>query len=450
MAFIEDIVVQVIPGAPTVTREGFGIPLFLGTTGQRGVAFVGSGNGQVIVQSVNRHPDLEVTIQTGAYNYVFTPGSPGNVTIDVPLSSNVRDLVADFNANAPVSVTDEIQLIQPGTGTGEVVLVTDEPLAFTTFRQVVDISQLDYFYDQTDGEYIMALNLFASVPRPLEFYLLDVFGSGNTIEQDLGNSDNGTWYAIVTNAVDEATQQSIANYVDVNNRIAIFTTTSAATTSIDNVKSRRVAFLSHDVIADHPEVSWASLNLPSDPGSITWKWKGPLARQTPNTTSSLTDLLAVRNAGGQSYVLQNGIALVDEGQVNPLPGSGNQYLDQIRSQDWIQSNLEADLLQLFVDNPKIPYTDGGIAQIVGVITNRLSLAGAQGIIAPVEDEAQAAISRDGNFQFSVTAPTRAEIEANNPSNITNRILEDVTFQYVEAGAIHEVKPITGRVVLSLG
>ena len=114
--------------------------------------------------------------------------------------------------------------------------------------------------------------------------------------------------------------------------------------------------------------------------------------------------------------------------------------------------MEADLNQLFFDaaaaGSKIPFTNAGISQVVSKIQIRLSLAGPAGIIAPVENSNQAEVSQDGQFRFSISAPTREEVLAANPSNITNRILPDVTFQYVEAGAIHEVKPITGRVILT--
>lgn len=445
MSAIKDIVVQVIPGAPSVARQGFGIPAIVGLTGQRSVLITGTGSSGLIAKSTPRNHTVSLEIVVGAiYAYAFAAGT---VTIDIPAGSNVRDLVADFNANAPSIVTDELTLEALTTGSGALGIISPTALTFEQFREIFAITQADNFFDITDPEYIMLANMLASKPAPLKVVLIDLFGTSD-IATDIAAFDDGSWYAALTNSIVEAEQQSLSDYVDDKLRIALIVNSDEGV--LDNIQSRRTAIVIHDAPNDHPEASWAAKALPENPGSITWKFLNSLQGQTANATATLSALQNVRDKKGQSYVEANGVSYMDEGKTTD-PAT-TTFLDLVRSQDWVQSNLTADLNQLFFDaaaaGSKIPYTDAGIAQIESVIRNRLSLAGVAGIIAPVETSAQAELSSDGNFRFSISVPTRAEVLANDPSDITNRILPDITFQYVEAGAIHEVKPVIGRVILS--
>lgn len=449
MPAIEDIIVNIVSGVVTVNRVGFGIPVIVGLTGQRSVLFHGSGSTGLVAKSTPRQNavNLEIVIGTG-FAYAFAGST---VTIDLPAAgSTVRDLIADFNANAPSIVTDELTLALPTgqTGAGSVAVLSPTALTFTEFRQILDITELDFFYDDTDIEFIMFQNMLNSVPTVRHIFLIDEFNGGSPdITQALLDNDTGQWYAILTTSTDESDQLEISDYANNNQRLAILVSDSSA--RLDVVQGKKTAYMIHDAPDDHPEASWAAKKLPKDPGSTTWKYERDLFGQTVNSTASLTDLTTVRSKKGQSYVSKSGVNYVDEGQtVDPAKTPPQRtYIDQIRSRDWIQFNMEGDILVLFVQVPKIPYTDQGIAQVVSVITNRLSLAGQAGIIAPVENSDQAALSSDGDFRFNVQFPTRASLEVSDPSEIDNRNLPDVTFSYVEAGAIHTIT-VNGRVILS--
>lgn len=444
MAFIEDIIVSIVKGSVTVNQVGFGVPALAGLTGQRSILITGSGSSQLVAKSTPRQNvvSLAIVIGTG-FAYAFAAGT---VTIDLPTAgAKVRDLVADFNANAPSIVTDELTIEIPfgQTGAGAVVPISATPLTFTDFREISNIEQLRNFYDTTDPEHIMFTNILASVPTPRTTFLIDTFGAAS-ITAALAANNTGVWYAILTTSTDEVDQLEVSDFANNNKRLALLV--SDDKDRPNTVQGKRTAYLIHDAPDDHPEASWAAKALAADPGSITWKFIPNLQGQTANATATLQDLLDVRANKAQSYILNSGVRYVDEGQtVNPIEKT---FIDQIRSRDWIEVNLAADLLVLSVEVPKIPYTNAGIAQVVQVITNRLVLAGLAGIIAPVENSNQAALSTDGKFRFNVQAPTRESVEAgSNPEDIDNRILNDVTFAYIEAGAIHEIN-ITGRVILS--
>jgi len=452
MAAIKDIIVSVSSATATAARQAFGIPLLVDFIGQRSILIKGSGASGIVYKSVVRNDTgLTVSVITGVTaGYVYTLTTKALV-IELPSTgSTVRDLIADFAANAPGPVKALFSLVRTDTGSGAVPLHAATPLAFTTFQDIRDISQLLYYYDTTDVPYKVIGNYLASRPTPGRLYLFDAF---SILDADLATQlavhDTGDWYTILHTTATEAKVHILSDYV--NNAVRTLLTVSNDVTITGRVQGGRTLFVIHDAPDDHPEISLAAFKLPAQPGSTSWKFAGPLQGQTPNRTATLTDLLAVRAARGNSYVEKSGLQYMDGARMNDP--AVVVYMDQVQSRDWISLNLQADLEELFVRasqrNDKIDYTtEGGIEQIKGVIERRLSLAGKYGIIARIENEDQSALSADGAYQFNVTAPSRLEVLANNPSDITNRVLNNVVFQYVEAGAIEGVT-VTGRVVLEL-
>lgn len=455
MPAINDIQVSVSPAPSSASRVGFGVPLLVGFTGSRSVLITGSGVSGLVAKTINRQAvvSLEITVTGSSYTYNV---AGTKVEWTVPAGALVREAVADFNSNAPSSVTNLISVEALTTGSGTLAAISETDLEFDTYQQIVDISQLQYYYDEDDKEYVITQNILASRPTPGQLYLLDVFEAAYVEEVSalIDAVDDGNWYMVHTTSTAEAEQQEISDWVNTKTKIALFTVLdSSAVSRLGTVQGYRTGYLVHDAPDDHPEASWSAKNLPNVPGQATWKHTQNLQGQTVNTTTTLSDLLAIRAAQGQAYTKKSGISFVNEGLLNdPNATSSNRtYIDQVWSRDWIEVNLQADLLELFTNaaaaGKKISYTDAGIAQVVGVIVRRLQLAAANGIIAPVETTEQAELSSDGQFRFRVTAPTRAEVEASNLSDITSRVLNNVEFSYVEAGAVHEVT-VTGRVVLT--
>jgi len=444
MSFIDPINVTLGVGGQVVSRVGFGNPLIVGFTGSRSILISGSGQGQIVYKSVVRKAavTVQVTVDTG-----FTYNESGNdITITIPsATTTVRELVADFDANASgaVKAVINLQIGVDGLGLGAVTAIAS-PTALVSFEygNILALSQLQYYYDTSDAEYKIFTNLFNSAPSPRNKYLLDVFGDSDP-SATVQAVDDGSWYCLLTTSVTQSEQQELAEYIVTQKRIAIFV--SATTADAEVFPAQRVAYVIHDAPNDHPEVSWAALALPNLPGSITWAYLGPLTGQTPNATASLTALLAVRAANAQSYVEGNNLKYMDEGLTTD-PNAAT-YIDQVRSRDWIELNLEADLQSLLVNSGgKIPYTNQGIQRVVDVIVKRLEQAGDNGIIRPIENETEAQNSSSNNYVFRVTAPTRQEVAEDNPGDITARQLNGITFSFEESGAIHGISA-TGSVVI---
>lgn len=449
MAAIKDIVVNVIDGVINATGVNFGVPILLGFVGSRAIVKWGSGVSGIVAKSVARNGDfnLEVIVSGAVYDYDLT-GS--DLVITVPVGARVRDLLADFAANAPGPVLALVSLAATGTGSGPVLALAATDSNFLLYQEVRDLAQLAYYYDSTDLDYKLVKNILASAPSPNVVYLLNCFGiTEANIGAHIQLRDDGKWFMVLTGSTTEAMQQAIADYVNAVDRVALFCSNTDA--RLDAVKGDNIAYLIHDAEADHPEVSWAAKNLPNVP-SVGWKFTSNLYGQVPNATADLTDLLNVRNKKGQSYVSANGVAYVDGSQINSQ--SSQLYIDQAISRKWIKINLQIDLLNLFLQaaaqGSKIPYTDSGINQILSVIETRLNNAGKLGIIAPVETTDQAKVSADGQFRFKVTSLSRTEIETSQPADIVGRVLTGVKYEYIEAGAIERIDPVTGVILLTEG
>jgi len=158
--------------------------------------------------------------------------------------------------------------------------------------------------------------------------------------------------------------------------------------------------------------------LPTDPGSNSWAHK-QLAGVTPAALSAnqRTNLFA-KNVNLFSNV--TGIRAMRYGTV-----ATGEYIDIIHGIDWLVQRIREDYFRLFVNSPKVPYTDQGIAAIENALRSRLRVAQDVGLIAP--DTA----TEPG---FTVTVPRITQTEL---ADRADRILRDVEFNARLAGAIHK-------------
>jgi len=177
---------------------------------------------------------------------------------------------------------------------------------------------------------------------------------------------------------------------------------------------------------EYPEMAALGFGAPRLPGSLTWK-NAELSAVTAEALSG-TILLELSTARYNVVINSYGRIVTSSGFLQ-----GNLYIDQQRSEDYVDIRLEEDVAALFINNDKIPYDDSGIAQIVSVFENRLNQVFRQGIIAA---------NAGGQALFTVTTVPAADIPQ---EDFDDRVLRTLSFSYVEAGAI-EGATVTGRIV----
>lgn len=239
--------------------------------------------------------------------------------------------------------------------------------------------------------------------------------------------EDSTWYAILYPFNSTADAATISTWAESNGKLYIAATndTRSATvaTGSDSTSAPAVAKAAsrqRTACEYHPnpskflDAALAGRMLPTQPGSETWMFKnlsGPDA--TTFTTTQLTNLRA-KNCG--YYYSLGGQSISAQGKV-----ASGSYIDIIRGRDWLQARIQEGLANLLINTDKIPMTDEGIAQVEGILRQKLDDAVRVGLIAS---------------DYIVTVPLAADIDS---ANKANRILPDITFTATLQGAVHKVE-----------
>ena len=451
MSAIKDINGLIQSGYVPVARVGFDVPLLIGVTGERFVQKIGSGVNGLIIKTVGRDAGFNIAIVVTGSSYVYA--KVGNdITITVPTTHTIRALIADFAINGG-TLSPYISLIAMTTGAG--VLVAQALTAMSEipeYTNIQDISQLQYYYDSTDPEYVMVNNMLGGSDTHItNLYLLDVYstldvyGVPTQATRDLIKLyDVGDWYMAKVSSTAKAVISGINQYISTVKRLMIATTDTLA--DLADVQGN-IIYVGQQTANknDHPEASWAAKALVPVPGSSLWKGVGNLQGQTV-CNFDLTTQIQWRAAQGNLYV-RNGINnFMQDGLVNNVGASASNpdYIDSHMLKDWLVLNMEADLLSLYLSKvaigQKLDYDNKGINEVRSTIAARLQTAGANGALARVAEgnTKQAGLSYDGVFRFNVHVPTRADVEAGSPTDIVQRILKNVTFWYIPSGGIEKI------------
>lgn len=251
--------------------------------------------------------------------------------------------------------------------------------------------------------------------------------------------ENGTWYAILNAFNSKACVQAIAAWTESNKKLFIAATqesavvnlalasdTGGAETVAKALKASayfRTALIYHPDNSEYADGAWAGKCLPLDPGSETWAMKtlAGVAVTTLTTTQHTNAIQKFCN----TYETYGGLNLTgvgDQSQGGMGRVSGNEFIDVIRFRDWLEARMSEDVTAALAKAKKIPFTDGGIAVIQGVLEANLAAGVASGGLA--DDPAP-----------KVTVPTAASVSS---ADKAVRKLTGVKFDAVLAGAIQAV------------
>ena len=162
----------------------------------------------------------------------------------------------------------------------------------------------------------------------------------------------------------------------------------------------------------------------TDPGSATWKWKQLSGVDSSGYESAEVSAMLDPDEGEPNMnpmIWEMGVDYTAEGK-----NVNGGYLDIQRAIDWMEARLTENIFSLFVNSDRIPFTNGGISQVVSEMTDILKQATSRGIVA----------IEDGEALWSIDAPRRQDVPTNDRAN---RVLPDIGFEVVAAGAIHKVE-----------
>lgn len=233
------------------------------------------------------------------------------------------------------------------------------------------------------------------------------------------------WYALLTTYNSKALVQAAAAWVESNARLyaAEVNETDAILTSVgnaDTIDALHTSAYARTFGCYHPSpvsmfaAAWLGRVLPLDPGSDDWKWKrlaGPAA-----VTMTDTHRTNLRARKANTYDQVAGINITWEGTV-----ADGEFIDVIRSRDWVADDMPKAVFEVFVNNEKVPFDNDGIQMIVAAIDGSMRRAERRGIAAPGTRE--------------LTYPKSEDVSS---VDKFNRVLEGIKWKFELAGSIHEV------------
>jgi len=305
-----------------------------------------------------------------------------------------------------------------GSGVAEKTMVVVEDLA--------DVIAAGYLI--TDDEYLMCAQMFSQNPSPTEITVYrklaaTAYDAALTALVPIVTTANDFWSICIASRT-LADLLLVGTWGAANDRLfigCVDDVTAGSARSVDE------AFLISDSATEFPECAWVGETIPQLPGSLTFKWKHPSGITAAGYTK--TQLQTIRTNNTQAPQNQAGVININEG----ICTSG-EYIDVIWGRAWVKAQLEIEILQLMLNNPKIALDNPGIARVEAKIRKVLDQAGANGIIAACTTKAEQANSDDNIYQYKVNMPLREDIST---ADLAARKLTGVTFSYILAGAVHE-------------
>lgn len=369
------------------------------------------------------------------------------------MSKKNYDLIATVDIDIKSPIIDDtsfgnLLIVGPAPATPPTVAPPD----FGTYRSLDEV--IDAGWSLTADPVAKAAQAaFAQTPRPNTIYIAPMkttdtttVGEGNeaTTYIDpliaIGRAiDSPKWYVLCTAGVDEARYESIARFIENYDKMFVYTDTAFLRTNahaVGDVYNRTVGVFGMEngsqttsqlISAEHDanlyiNCAFTARWLNYEPGSETTAFKTLTSIYPAELTSTQLSALA---DGNLCYFITVGNKNVT---MSGKTRSG-EWADVIRFRDWLKNDMQVRVVNLFITNTKIPYTDEGISLIHNAMIASLKRGQVMGGIC--RDE----FDEDGNriFGFVTSVPLASSLTA---SERASRRLTGCKFKARIAGAIH--------------
>lgn len=305
------------------------------------------------------------------------------------------------------------------------------PLVFSTSKNLpykiyTDIEQVANDFATTTEEYKLFSRMFGQNPRPAEIAVFGVQYNGTSGDpavlvdalNTLIQTHNDFYYLVSVEHGDDEIA-ALAEWTSTQEKIYAASTSSETLYAMLSGLYDNVFLLVHDQPRQYPAEGLVAQLAPLPIGSYTWTFK--TIQGVSPVSYDATKINDIHANHACTYIREGGVNITSHGVA-----TSGEYIDIIQSTHFIKARMTEAVFRLLATNPKIPYTDTGIAMVVAKVDEVLKQAFKQGIIA---DE-------NGEPLYSITVPTRAEIPANTRAQ---RILPDIEWSATIAGAVEKVE-----------
>lgn len=259
--------------------------------------------------------------------------------------------------------------------------------------------------------------------------------------QHSGRDDGGSATSAVASGV--ATVTDAAHNLEIGDPVVVDTSANAELVgewTVDTVPtSGTYTFLAPDAIDEagpdaitwfagytYANCAWLGLQLPTNPGSTTWKFK----QLSGIDASTLIDITSAEEAFalGKNINLYTLLGATGIGHTHEAVMASGRFIDVQRSIDFMEARLGEALASLLLNAPKIPYTDAGMTAIEAVIQQQMNSYIGFGILGPLLNTTDGAL-------FRIVIPKVADQLS---ADRSNREIKDIEISAQLAGAVHKI------------
>jgi hypothetical protein len=303
---------------------------------------------------------------------------------------------------------------------------------------------LDKGYASTSPEYLAAAAVFSQAPRPQKI----IIGQSQTADADVASTmdaillSNPGFYFVVPTTRTKADVKAYADWVAADGgRILITASDEAAlkTDKADDTTSlwyltqtnERCKIIYHTLAqttdplfysSKFSDAAYAARAAVQVIGDYTMKFKRLDNVLPDNLSTTDKDILFLKRV--DTYTEVAGAAITENGTAN------TEWLDVIVFRDWVKARMEERIFSTFLNNPKIPYTDAGVAVLAADVEAVLKEGLRVGGIAPFAyDETKA---QKGGYVITTLPVT--EVSADDKGSRSYNFIEWTAWL---AGAIHD-------------
>lgn len=423
MADVKEIIeINISRETKGVSRQGFGVPLFLGntpafSTGESVRTYTSPA--AVLADFAETDPEY-----IAANKFFSQKQKPTHVKIGHhSLATNSADVVVTV-ANSTIY-----------TLTVDSVDVTYTSDVDATAQEIVDGLEADFvtaaapgtFQDNADGTFTILPNdpNNFTISGTAELAITEDIDSLTDAIRKVSEQDSD-WYFITAYTHDPEDMLEIAAYVEP--LMAIYGTSYSAvdalTAGVSTDPGSRLQALGYNQTfilyaedeSEFPECAIIGLQAPKDPGSSTWKFKEVTGVTPSNLTTTQSIVLKGTKfdfgKGYNTYEPTGGRTMFAEGRM-----VSSEFIDIIRFSHWVQARMSERVFMSLMNSEKIPYTASGFAIIEGHMRAVLN----DGVVA------------GGLESYTIEVPNPRSLD---PNLRANRVAEGFKFSGILQGATH--------------
>ncbi len=195
-----------------------------------------------------------------------------------------------------------------------------------------------------------------------------------------------------------------------------------------------VIYTDEKYLSEEPDASYTGNVGPFYPKSVTWKFKRPQDGNAASSEGAKLISLPKLTDGERDALQEQHVNFLTEEYKRQYVKDGvclnGEFIDTVLGGDWIAKRMRDLLYGIMLDNDNIDYSDAGFGLVATAVLQALMEA---------SDEDHSIIARDQETKagvFTVSVPKYAD---STEEQRRNRIMPDITWEALLAGAVHGVK-----------